>query len=138
MHYSNKSLFCFAMATVLAGCENSSTAPAIYPSEDGAYFQTYQDAGEPVIEIARVAGGKAVSVKGVLPSGAGLGLAVGMVDVDFNECGRYKLMNATHASANPTGQQAQRLGLIEARPGGNRDCPLKPMPSVITRVQAKR
>ncbi|MDX1366898.1 hypothetical protein [Pseudomonas sp.] len=138
MCYPKKFLFCFAMATVLAGCENSSTAPANYPSEDGVYFQTYQETGGPVIEIARVAGGKIVTIKSVLPGGAGLGLAVGMVDVDFNECGRYKLMNATHDSANPTGQQAQRLGLIETRPGGNRDCPLKPMPSVITRVQAKR
>lgn len=138
MPFQRNLLFCFPLLTLLAACDSSPTGPTAYPTKDGAYFQTYQDAGEPVIEIARVAGGKAVSVKGVLPSGAGLGLAVGMVDVDFNECGRYKLMNATHASANPTGQQAQRLGLIEARPGGNRDCPLKPMPSVITRVQAKR
>ena len=136
MYRKNLGLVALALLPTLAACSAGQSEPVPYPAEDGAYYQIYQQDGAAVLQVARVSGGRTFKAEGILPTGAGIGSMTTPVQVVFGECGRFNVISVVHAGANPTGQQAQRLHLIEAVAGSARKCDLHPMPSSVVRVGA--
>ena len=136
MHRPKLGLVALALLPTLAACSAAQSDPVPYPAEDGAYYQIYEQDGATVLQVARVSNGKTVTVQGELPAGASLGSPTVPVRVSLGTCGPYNVINATHASANPLGQDEHRLMLVEAVAGGSGNCEITPMPSSVLRVGA--